>query len=319
MGLLEEIEETKQKLAEVIEAEDKALEEELAPVETTEEVVEEQPKEEAAEEPAQETKDEEPKKEEEKPINHRKQRLEKKAQERIDALARDLEAKDREIEALRQAATQPRAIVEEKKETNLDPEPDRATKYEAWLEWKDRQLEKKVREIEEKVSETTQETANSRLVNAAIQEFQSYENDFQATEPKYSQAAQFYTQRLGESIKMLHPQATSAQIGELIRNKVLEKASLYVRRGLDPAEELFYEAQNLGFSSQTEDVEEEEVKEIRPNLAKVAANRQRNAGTAGAKGKGGGGVLTRQAASELSVAEWSKLPSSEKKRLLNGG
>lgn len=306
MGLLEEIEETKAKLAEAIEAEDKPATEVV-----DEPVVEEPPveqEEEKKEGPEEEKQDDEPVVENPTASDFARMRREKKAKER------EAEELRRKVEELSRPREEPKP--EPKVAVNADPEPDRATKYESWLEWKDRQLEKKVAYIEERVEQTTKQSENARLINAAVQEFQSYEQDFRAIIPEYDGAAEYYTRRLGDGIKMLYPDASAAQVGEMIRNKVLEKAAIYVKQGLDPAEELYNEAKSYGFAAKKPAEEQEE--EARPNLSKVAANKARNAGTAGAGGRGSPPQITREMASRLTNAEWAKLTVTEKRRLMMG-
>lgn len=312
MGLLEEIEDLKKKQAEAIEAEDnvKEVEEPAVEQETTEEATKDSidTTEETKEEAVSESVDKAPT-----ATDFARERREKRAKERESAA--EAESLRKELEEVRARLAQIEK-PEAKEVKQSDPEPDRSTKYEAWLEWKDRQLEKKVHEIEEKVQTVGKKTENDRLINAAVQEFNSYEAEFRNLEPAYDEAAEFYTKRLGESIKMLNPGASSAQIGDIIRNTVLNKAANYAKNGYDPAEELFNEAKQFGFAPSSKDEVEEEIK---PNLSKVAENRARNAGTAGAKGRGSSGNLTPKMAAEMTNQEWAKLPASEKKRLLAGG
>jgi hypothetical protein len=303
---MEEIEETKKQLAEAVKAEDKEPEQEEEVEKTSEAAPEEEAQE--AEADSKETAEEQPDPAAEKPddSSFARMRREKKA----------LERRVQELEARQNQAP----VHEEPKKVeavaDADPEPDRQVKYEAWLEWNLRQHKKELAEIKGTVAKTTQLTERERLVNAAVQEFQGYEADYRAVNPSYDKAAEFYTKELTRSFKLLNPKISSAEAGELIRNTVLNKASSYAKLGLDPAEELYNEAVSFGFRDNQEESIQEEVK---PSLRKIAANKSRNSGMAGAKGRGTGGPLTREAASELSVAEWAKLSQSEKKRLLTGG
>lgn len=303
MGLQDVIDETKKQLAELDEK--PAVEPEEPALVPEEEVEEPEAEEVEAEEPGEPEKEPEP---EPNPTaaDFARMRREKKA----------LEKKLAELEAAKAA---PVEKVEKVAETpSTDPEPDRATKYEAWLEWKDRQNEKRISEIEEKFGKTVKDTEHERLISAAVEEFNSYERDFKAIEPSYDEAAKFYTLQLGQSIKMLNPSATPAQIGNLIKSTVLKKASQYANQGLDPAEELYNEAVSFGFSPKSAEEPEEAVEAPRANLSRVAANRARNAGTAAARGRGAPN-LTREVAASYSNEEWAKLATSEKKRLLEGG
>lgn len=305
MGLAEELKEMKKELADIEatpekeKAEEPAVEQEEETEVESEAATEEKPAEDA------DKVDDEPAVENPTSADFARMRREKKA----------LERKLAEVEAAK--ATPPAAAPEVKEsKADVDPEPDRSTKYELWLEWKDRQLERKVADIEEKFGRTLKEKEGEKIIGEHINRFTSFENDFKAIEPAYDAAATFYGREMAKSVKLLNPGLTQKQMADIITEKLLVKADQDVKRGLDPAEELYNEAISLGFKMPTAEADAEE--ELKPNLSRVAANKARNAGTAGARGRGGSVNITRETAGSMSNAEWAKLPKSEKQRILKG-
>ena len=105
------------------------------------------------------------------------------------------------------------------------------------------------------------------------------------------------------------------QIAEKTKDTILTKAAHYVRDGFNPIEELYHEAKELGCTGKSYAKEESKEEEIKPDLKKVAENRKRSTGMTSSGGKSEG-QMTKLAAAELSVAEWKRLPPSEKARLL---
>jgi hypothetical protein len=152
-------------------------------------------------------------------------------------------------------------------------------------------------------------------MNEAGREFNQLEDNFRQKTPDYDDISNAYKAGLYQSIRIQHPKLTHEQLLEETNRTLLVKAGTLMNEGYDPIEEMYHEAKNLGFKPLPKEEQQEEPAP-KVNLAKLAANRSRNAGTAGAKGNGAQPNLTRKAASELTTAEWARLPKEEKKRLL---
>lgn len=157
----------------------------------------------------------------------------------------------------------------------------------------------------------------------AEQEFQSLEVDFRVDNPEYDDIAAQYVQAKAYAIKVANPRITNAQLTAKTKEAILHAAGEYARQGLNPVEEMYADAKALGFKPRpkVEEVIKEEKaetkKEIKPDMKQVADNRKRSAGMADAGGKEEG-LVTKQSAADMSVAEWAKLPTEEKRRLMYG-
>ena len=289
MSLEEALKEIDEEIAEALkreaaeeEAANKVDEEEVAPVE--EEKAESEKKED--EKPAEEAK-EEPKKEEPK----EEEKLDDAGYARLRRQAAAAEKRAREAEERLAAKTQEAQVedVEEQAAIPLSPE--------------------------------LEEIVKDHRLSRAEREFTKLESKFAASEPEYDAISSQYTAALAASIKIQNPRLTPAEVGEKTKDALLHKAAAFVRAGFDPIEELFHEAKELGFTGKAAKKEPEqepkvvEKEEPRPDMKKLAENRAKSTGMAGASGKSEG-QLTLRAADEMTNAEWMALPLSERKRLM---
>jgi hypothetical protein len=252
---------------------------------------------------------EEPEKEEEAPEaveepEPKEEKVEEKPEEpkddeELDAsgyrkLRRDLKAAQKQIEDLKAAKTKDAEPVAEREETPEAVLPP---------------------EVVDLVEE--------RKYQKAGQEFSSMEEDFKKNAPDdFEDVSLQYKASLYQHIRIDNPRMTHDQLLAETNKKLLMKASKYLNEGYNPIEEMYEDAKSLGFKKIPKDdapAATEEVEVKKPDLSKVAANRARNAGMAAAKGRAGQPALTQQSAATMSVAEWSKLPTAEKRRLLAGG
>lgn len=189
-------------------------------------------------------------------------------------------------------------------------------------------MRRKLRELETKVvvteeAETTQTTVPPILeemvkdyqLNLAGREFNELEDRFRRTAPDYDDVTNAYKNDLFRSIKIQNPRMTDDQVLKETNTRLLTQASVYMRAGLDPIQEMYTDVKNLGYQQRPK-AEEVVEKVIKPDLAKIAENKARNAGTVGAKGRGGAADLTLSVAASMPPSEWAKLPKEQKAKLL---
>ncbi len=312
MSLQETLEEQKAELEKALEREAKELE--AAVEETKPEVDDSKP---------EETKPEEKPVEPEKAPEEAKKTPAQWAQERREAvaaarLAKDLEASEAKIQALEQGKDQP----------SVDAEPNKLDDPQAWTEWKLRNNEKELAETRKKVDkldnwteEQTKKKQAEDLHNRALNEVQMYEAEVRHANPDYDQARSYYANMLAASMKIVNPSISNDQLVTAVNNRMMSRAAELLNQGhANPVKAMYEEAKNLGYrpaiESNNDNGKEEKV--VKPDLAKVASNRSRNAGTAGAQGDGGRGEITLAYAAGLTNAEFSKLPAADKKRLFGG-
>lgn len=265
-------------------------------------------------------------------------------QEAIEDLKKEIADKEKEPEEVIEEvveAPEEEPVVEEKEEEKpeapkVEEKPDdaghmrlrreaAAAKKQAEAEVAKREaLEAKLAELENPlsvqeeapISPEFQELLQDNRMRKAEREFESLEAKFRTSNPDYDAVAGQYAQALAQSIKIQNPRLGNSEIAERTKQALLTKAGAHVRAGFDPIEELYHEAKELGFTGKQAKPKEEVEEELKPDMSKLAANRKKSAGMAAASGKSEG-QLTKQAALELTNAEWSKLPAAEKRRLLS--
>lgn len=134
----------------------------------------------------------------------------------------------------------------------------------------------------------------------------------------YDDVTAQYKALIYNSVRVNNTDASHAELLDMTRKKLLEIAAQHDKNGYNPIERIYLDAKKMGFKSlpKQEQAKEVEVRELKPDLSKIAANKKRNAGTAGAKGAGDRGQMTPQAMAELPAHEYAKLPESERRRVL---
>jgi len=223
---------------------------------------------------------------------------------------------------------------EEKKADDAKPEKDEKELIIARERREKRALERKLQEAEDRARQLAEKpqieekeasaevdplldrVLRQQLKADAMREFSRYETEFKRPDD-YDDVALQYRARLYENLRFDNPRLPHEELLEMTAEALLVKASRYVEKGLNPAEELYADAKSMGYSKMKKEEEKESVPdEIKPDLKKVAANKARNAGTAGASGRGSNPDLTVAGAASLSPKEWSRLPRSERERIL---
>lgn len=157
----------------------------------------------------------------------------------------------------------------------------------------------------------------SHRMERAEAEFKAMEDKFRSSAPEYDAVASEYTRALAQSIKVQNPRLSNEQIVQRTKETILYKAAHYIENGFDPIEEMYHEAKELGFTGKTREEPKEERREVKPDMKKVAANREKSSGMAAAGGKSEG-QITKQAAADFTAEQWMKLPADEKRRLMYG-
>lgn len=217
---------------------------------------------------------------------------------------------------------------EEKAEEDIGPA--RLRRQAAAAEKKAAELEAKLRELEEKFEARTEEPSEEtplppalreiiedHTITRAERELQSFEARARANNPEYDAVANAYTSKVFDSIMTLNPDKSPEQVFEMTKRQILQTASAYLNQGFaNPAEEMFHRAKEMGIKAPVKE-EPAAKEELKPDMAKVAANRARSAGMAAASGESKG-QMTKQAAADLTAAEWMKLPAEERRRLMYG-
>lgn len=269
-------------MTKALQSEIEEIQKELDALNEPEKEEEQEEREEVVEEeqPKEEPVKEEPAKEEEKELDasgYRRLRLEKEAEKkRADAL----EARLREIESKMKQPTKEQFV--DQQDTDYELEAIKiANRYQ--------EAEKAVMRME--------------------QEFK------QSAPDDYDDVAMQYRATIYNAVRIENPDLSHMELMDATRRKILEIAANHKSKGYDPIERMYLDGKKMGFKEIPKEQQAEQ-KVIKPDLDKIAANKKRNAGTAGAKGGGERGQMTAEALADLPAHEYAKIPLSERMRIM---
>lgn len=156
-------------------------------------------------------------------------------------------------------------------------------------------------------------------INRAEREFSMFESKVKQQHPEYGAIATEYANAMAQAFRIQNPRKTDVEINDMTKRAILIKAGEFARAGYEnPVEEMYHEAKELGFTGKSFQKQESSKEEkLEPDMKKVAENRKRSSGMAASHGRQEG-LMTLNAAADLTAAEWSKLPKADKQRLLYG-
>jgi len=166
-----------------------------------------------------------------------------------------------------------------------------------------------------------QRAVEDSTLNRAEKEFSILEAKTKQANPDYNAVASEYAQAMFQSIRIQNPHKSDIELSDMTKRAILLKASEYARQGYEnPVEEMYHVAKMLGYTGKSfqKAPEKEAVEEkITPDYSKVAENRKRSAGMAATNGRSQA-QLTQQSAVDMTVEEYAKLSTAEKRRLMYG-
>jgi len=223
-----------------------------------------------------------------------------------------------EAQAQAQAYTQAQAQAYnqqfQRTEQVATTEPDQQKDFGNWLVWNNKEVQRELAELRS-WHDNAQKKANEQNVwDSAVQKFSSLEAEFKTTVDDYDEVSEFMKNKFIEGVRIDNPFLSQEELSAKVREKVLTRSIQYHQDGLNPVEEIYHSAkEHYGYVAKVEAAADDQ--RLRPDLNKVSANRKRNAGTAGAAGRGAIPELTREAASKMPVWEFALLSPEEKKRL----
>lgn len=245
------------------------------------------------------------------------------ARERRDRLSEqqrlraDLEAANARIAELSKANEPDKAI---------DSEPDKNEDPLGWSDWRARQSDKKAeaaeemaRKANERVEYREKQERAKEIIHQANNEMVAFEDKIKTIAPDYDDVKKFYVNMLAFSVKNLNPNISNEALASEVNNRILIRANQYLNAGHEnPVKAIYDEAKAMGYKPSAKEEKQEEVK--KPDLERVAKNRERNAGMAAASGSGGSGEITkRYAATEMTSQEWARLPANKREEIMRQG
>lgn len=294
---MDEVEERIKAAKDEAEAELKQSQEQKEPEKKEEAPAEPEKKEEPeAKEAAEDDAEEKPKKS---GRDYAKERIDRAAREQ--AMAEELRQANARLQAL-EAALKPKEKADEAPDRDEDPV--------GYTEWHLRKTQEKLAEVERRTTEQEKAYRQREVKERALNEVRQYEAQAMQKLPDFEQAKTFYAQAVAYSVRALAPTIDHAALVEIVNERMLNRAAEFARAGsTNPAMDMYEEAKAMGY------VRKEGEEKPAPDMDKVAKNRARNAGTAGAASGSDGGRVTAAAIANMSNAEYMRLPYADRRRI----
>lgn len=191
------------------------------------------------------------------------------------------------------------------------------------LEELERRQNEKAAEPEQSPQDTRDayidEFMNERQIEYAKRGLASIEAEYRIANPDYDNVVAQYAQAAFHAHKINNPRMNDQQISRAVEMAFLERASKYLDKGLDPAEEIYNDAVALGFNVQKQqDEQKQEPVKKKPDLDVIARNKARSAGMSGGS-KSTGGQNTIKSLVDMPLSEFSKISAEELRRIERGG
>ncbi len=174
--------------------------------------------------------------------------------------------------------------------------------------------------VPEPVSQEIREFMQERIQSKAEREFTTLENQVKGQYPDYEQVSKAYQSEIYKGVYAQNPRKTPEEVWELTKTAILNKAAEYHRAGFNAAEELYHDGKEMSdrFGLLQKPEPKEEVKtEPKPDMAKVASNRARSAGLAGAAGESKSNPTPQHVATSYTAADIAKMSDEQFKAVIS--
>lgn len=242
--------------------------------------------------------------------NHAKARIDDRRTQ--DELA-DLRTELADLRAERKIEKEAReAKVKDKEQAETDPQPDKAEKYEEWLEWKDRQLDKRMTDIEDRESKRDEDTTAAKQVDQQQQDMAdatAYVGeklaDFAREKDDALEVFNHLEEKIKDNIRFTQPGYNNKQLQQAANYQLMLMAKQLHVDGKNIAEELYKKGAEDFKPAKTE----------KKSLKKIAKNKNKAGSMLGSGGKSGGANLTLDDYDQMTLAEKMNVSTDDMQRL----
>lgn len=198
---------------------------------------------------------------------------------------------------------------------NDDPEPNRADDPEAWLMWDNRRIKAELEELKQGVGVIQAEKHETRVFQRAQQELEGYENKFRSVRSDYDQVTSHAYAQWTHALKIAAPHASKEDIAKHIMKEVFTIAGTAKLQGEDPAEAIYLHAVERFGVPEVKAEPKEDPKPKLPNLKEIDKNKKKSASPLMGGQSSSGLNLSKEAAADMSLAEFSKLTPTQLREL----
>lgn len=206
-----------------------------------------------------------------------------------------------------------------KNNTVVSPAPVVPNKEEdpaAYLEYKIQEVERKASDLDKWRAQREAEEAEKHQKEEFKQALSQLIDEHKKTSPEYDSAISHLGNELLTSIKKLNPKLGDAQIAQKAEEWIFDQSVVAAQQGINPGAYFEYLAKNhYGYVKPQEQPKPAEAVKLKPDLTKVAANRQKSPGMAAAAGGGSPKEVSIEDAVNMPMDKFASMTAEEIKRL----
>ncbi len=156
-----------------------------------------------------------------------------------------------------------KSLKEQRQAEKAPKDPEFLEDPKGYVDAKQAKLDAALKRLDDAQTETRTRTQQQEQMQALVGAVQAHEQKFVTEKPDYNEALTHVRTVRTSQLRLLHPQATDAQIAQAVGNEELQAAHQILTAGGNPADFAYRYAQTLGYqpkqatqTQQTEPVEQ---------------------------------------------------------------
>jgi len=195
-----------------------------------------------------------------------------------------------------------------------DPDEDMA----GYLLYQDKKNKETITELKRKLELREQQDQLAQQRQQAIQNFGHIISEFKEKKaPDFDAAAQVVESELHKAIRLQNPLMHQSKVKEMVASEILRIANQFAANGLNPAEEFYSLAHEIGYKKQVAQPQQADVKPVakQKTLTEIEKVRKRAATGLNAGGATGSQSIGVDILQGITIADFAKLTPSQIREL----
>jgi hypothetical protein len=227
---------------------------------------------------------------------------------RADELAQKIAALEAKV------AVKPEPVNAKKEDEAPNPDEDMA----GYLLYQDKKNKETIQELKRKLELREQQDQLAQQRQQAIQNFGHIISEFKEKKaPDFDAAAQVVESELHKAIRLQNPLMHQSKVKEMVASEILRIANQFAANGLNPAEEFYSLAHEIGYKKQVAQPQQADVKPVakQKTLTEIEKVRKRAATGLNAGGATGSQSIGVDILQGITIADFAKLTPSQIREL----
>ena len=228
---------------------------------------------------------------------------------RADELAQKIAALEAKV------AVKPEPVSAKKEDEAPNPEEDMA----GYLLYQDKKNKETIQELKRKLELREQQDQLAQQRQQAIQNFGHIISEFKEKKaPDFDAAAQVVESELHKAIRLQNPLMHQSKVKEMVASEILRIANQFAANGLNPAEEFYSLAHEIGYKKQVAQPQQVDAKQPvakQKTLTEIEKVRKRAATGLNAGGATGSQSIGVDILQGITIADFAKLTPAQIREL----